>query len=195
MSDRTVQAKSELRRALRAELAKAHPDELRAASARLAQHLHAFAPLGAARGLLAFAPTAHEPDITPVVTTHLARGAHVCVPSIDWSGGTMSPALVSDWNADLVTGRHSLREPRPDLPAGDLSRIDVILVPGIGFDRRGHRLGRGAGYYDRFLSRVPRSVTLVGVCFDRQITDQIPTDSHDLPVHWLASESGVIRCA
>ena len=58
--------------------------------------------------------------------------------------------------------------------------IDAVIVPGLAFDRLNNRLGRGAGYYDRFLSTLPKNVTTVGLAFDFQLTESLPTEAHDV---------------
>ncbi|MDE6134952.1 MAG: 5-formyltetrahydrofolate cyclo-ligase [Muribaculaceae bacterium] len=69
----------------------------------------------------------------------------------------------------------------------DIENIDLIVVPGIAFDRLGNRVGRGKGYYDRLLSR-SRAVT-VGVCYDFQMVDEIDTDGHDIPVDFVIADN------
>jgi 5-formyltetrahydrofolate cyclo-ligase len=66
-------------------------------------------------------------------------------------------------------------------------KIDVLIVPGMAFDRQGYRLGYGKGYYDRFLSRHPGLFT-IGVCFDFQVLDTLPIESFDFPVNMIVTE-------
>lgn len=95
---------------------------------------------------------------------------------------------------DLIEGSFGIMEPVGE-PFTDYHLIDVALIPGVAFDTDGHRLGRGRGYYDRFLSHlstVPKPVEgltshlLIGVCFDFQKVDAVPHDAHDIPVDVLA---------
>ena len=83
---------------------------------------------------------------------------------------------------DLVEGPFGIMEPVGE-PFTDYSLIEVALIPGIAFDAYGHRLGRGRGYYDRFL-RTKGTVPFVriGVCFDFQKVDSVPVDTNDIPV-------------
>ena len=72
-----------------------------------------------------------------------------------------------------------------DEPTGtaftDYAAIDLAVIPGVAFDRRGNRLGRGKGYYDRLLPRIPAAYKL-GLCFPFQLLDQIPAETHDIPM-------------
>lgn len=70
-------------------------------------------------------------------------------------------------------------------------RLDVVLVPGRLFDRRGIRLGRGGGHYDRFLPRLRPGVPAIGVTVDERIVEQLPAEAHDVPMTHLATGSGV----
>jgi 5-formyltetrahydrofolate cyclo-ligase len=75
----------------------------------------------------------------------------------------------------------------------DCASIDVVLVPGIAFDRGGGRLGRGRGHYDRFLAALPRRSFLVGLAFDCQLTDSVPMEPHDVFLDAAVTESAVHR--
>ena len=97
------------------------------------------------------------------------------------------PRVISDTDMELrcYTGRHDLQEGAYGIlePNGalftDYDTIDVAIVPGMAFDTEGHRLGRGKGYYDRFLARVPY-LYKIGLCFSWQIVDCVPHDEHDI---------------
>lgn len=73
----------------------------------------------------------------------------------------------------------------------DPASIDVILVPGLGFDRNGRRLGRGGGHYDRFLGELPPTTPRLGICFARQVLDSIPEEPHDARVDVVVSDASV----
>jgi 5-formyltetrahydrofolate cyclo-ligase len=90
---------------------------------------------------------------------------------------------VRDPVRDLSVGKFDVREPVASYPTVALNRLDFVLVPGIAFDLRGRRLGRGKGFYDRLLTDV-RGKTC-GVAFDEQIVPEIPIEPHDIPVHCI----------
>jgi 5-formyltetrahydrofolate cyclo-ligase len=82
-------------------------------------------------------------------------------------------------------------------PAGeaclDYRSIDMIIVPGVAFDRKCNRLGRGKGYYDRLLPSFPNSTLKIGICFDFQLVDSIPTDPFDIPMDMVITEKENIK--
>ncbi len=94
---------------------------------------------------------------------------------------------------ELVPGAFGVMEPRDSAIAADGSPFDLILVPGMAFDRSGGRLGRGKGYYDRYLAAA--SGFKAGVCFDDQVVGEIPREAHDVPMDALVTPSGIILCA
>jgi len=92
--------------------------------------------------------------------------------------------------SDLLPGAHGLLEPAADAP-----RVvpAVVIVPGRAFDGLGHRLGRGAGHYDRALAALPPDVLRVGFAFSLQCVDALPVEPHDHPVQVLVTEDGPPR--
>ncbi len=97
----------------------------------------------------------------------------------------------------LYTGENNMIETPPfgiKEPVGkaifDFSLIDLIIVPGVAFDKQGNRLGRGKGYYDRFL---PKTNSIkIGICFDFQLFDNIPCSSSDIKMDYVVSETKII---
>ena len=86
-------------------------------------------------------------------------------------------------------------QPVPDIDASRLiepSQIDLMLVPGIAFNERGHRLGQGGGYYDRYLPLMRGDCMLIGVAFDEQIVDAIPRDANDMSVNYIITPTRLI---
>jgi 5-formyltetrahydrofolate cyclo-ligase len=123
---------------------------------------------------------------------YLAAGARLCYPRVEGKGTlAFYPHREGDgWEP----GSYGILEPL--IPAGVepmLSGWDIIVVPGLAFDRRGNRLGFGFGYYDRFLGGLPESVPRVGLACASQLVPEVPVDAWDVPVHALVTEEGVIR--
>jgi len=99
---------------------------------------------------------------------------------------------------ELAPGTHRILEPRTDLRSrperqADVSQVDLIVVPGVAFDRRGGRLGQGKGYYDRLLRLARPETALVGLAFECQVFAEVPMLPHDVHVHKLISEEAVYQ--
>lgn len=97
---------------------------------------------------------------------------------------------------ELRIGAYGIREPiAEDQDFDDRSEtLDLVLVPGVAFDRRGGRLGYGGGYYDRFLPRLRSGTITIGLAYDLQLVEQVPAETHDVPLDLLVTETGVIDC-
>jgi 5-formyltetrahydrofolate cyclo-ligase len=110
------------------------------------------------------------------------EGKKVAVPTILKEKKMIVPTLISKLE-ELETGPYGIKHPKHDpsqwLKVEDL---ELVVVPGVAFDKKCHRLGRGAGYYDRFLASLPKDVPAVGLAFDFQIVDVLPHQDHDIPV-------------
>jgi 5-formyltetrahydrofolate cyclo-ligase len=92
--------------------------------------------------------------------------------------------------SELQPGSFGIMEPQGELPPEEPSSLDLLIVPGVAFDRDKNRLGRGKGFYDRLLADL--DVPTIGLCFDFQLFTQIPTDAHDRRMSYIITESGVI---
>lgn len=193
-------AKQDARAEARARVAELSRERRVAASASLCRRLLEWDRLARAGSVMVFDGDDSEPDLSAVVFALAARGVRVAAPRVNWETRTMDAALIRG-EADLVPTRHGLRQPGPDASALDRTELDLVLVPGVAFDASGGRLGRGAGYYDRFLrdDSAPEGVTVgpirtCGVAFEAQIADTVPTEDHDLPVDWIVTEDRLIDC-
>lgn len=102
--------------------------------------------------------------------------------------GTLS---VHELSGGLERHPYGFGEPSASSPEVALEQLDLILVPGLAFDRSGTRLGYGKGFYDRLLARVSQGVPVVGVVPEALIVEALPREAHDVAVTHLLSESGV----
>lgn len=170
--------------------------EMRArASADLCGVLRGLEAVRGADTILAYLAMREEICIDVLIEQVLAEGRTVCAPRTDWDAGTMVAARLEDLEAGVVAGRHGLREPGLGSVAIDPVAIDLVLVPGLGFDARGGRLGRGGGFYDRFLSSLlgdQGRATFVGVCFNDQMLDAVPMGAGDVLVDMVVTPTGVV---
>ncbi|MBI4436243.1 MAG: 5-formyltetrahydrofolate cyclo-ligase [Candidatus Omnitrophica bacterium] len=122
-----------------------------------------------------------EVDTYRMIRLALRLGKRVVVPSLE--GRRIRPAEVLDFKKDLSPQRFGILEPRSGRRRLVSSReIDLVVVPGIAFDAKGNRLGRGGGYYDRFLKRFKGRIPLIGLAFRFQRVIKLPTSLRDVPV-------------
>jgi 5-formyltetrahydrofolate cyclo-ligase len=160
--------------------------EVIAASHALCLRLSKWEALQEAGAVLAYIAFCNELDLHPLFQ-HLPH-VRWAVPRVD--GRRL--ALHTYDPERLVRHRFGMLEPAPDLPAVEPASLDVVLVPGVAFDRRGGRLGFGGGFYDRLL---PTTDALrVGVTYDRCLTDRLPMREYDQRMDWVVTPTQSINC-
>jgi 5-formyltetrahydrofolate cyclo-ligase len=185
-----VRVKAELRKRMRG-LRKALPSNACAdRSARIAARLAALEPIAAARSVCLFWPIEdrHEVDLRPLDARLRERGVRVAYPGIDPDTGAMSFRFVADPDAMEEHG-FGFREPSQREPEAGPGDLDAIVVPALAIDPRGHRIGYGAGYYDRALPRFAPPAVTVAVAFDFQLVAEAPESAVDVPVAWIVTDA------
>ena len=169
--------KKELRKEIRARKRDIPVDELREMSRLACERLLADKRLGDASTVMMYYPLGDEVDVTPVIERLWDEGKTVVLPQVTGEAEMVLRKYTGD--DDLREGAFGIMEPCGELFT-DYEAIDVAIIPGMAFDRRGNRLGRGKGYYDRFLPLLPTRVYKIGVCFPFQLLDLIPMEEHDI---------------
>lgn len=160
------------------------------ASARITDHVLALPEVERASVVMVFWSFGSEPDTAPLLEALHARGIRVALPRI--VDGEMGSRSYSPGDAVTVTS-FGPREPSAG-EALDPSTIDVVVTPGVAFDRSGRRVGYGGGFYDRFFPRVRPDTARLGIGFDLQLIDEdLPSGHFDLGLDGVITESGVVR--
>lgn len=146
----------------------------------------------ASQAVLLYASFRSELPTQALIAEALSQGKQVCLPQCLVATKALVPRCIQGMQ-DLKIGAYGIIEPDPEkTQALDPSALSLVLVPAAVFDRRGHRLGYGAGYYDRFLPSCPQAFTL-GLGFGLQLVDQLPIEPHDVALKALATEQGVLK--
>ncbi|EDY19978.1 5-formyltetrahydrofolate cyclo-ligase [Chthoniobacter flavus Ellin428] len=160
-------------------------EKSKAIAATLAHH----PALQSGRHVAIYSPIPSEPDIE--LLWKIAPG-RFCYPRV--ADGKMEFVEVEKLEHLITSSWHPhIREHRlPEARVVSPEEIGVIFVPGLAFTKNGHRLGRGGGYYDRYLSSLPASTMKIGICFALQIVDTLPLESHDQELNAVVTEDGLI---
>lgn len=186
----TARNKAALRQTMRAARGALTPDAARRAGLAGLSLLRGQPFWEKAGEVLGYLPVRGEFDARPLIEDLWARGRRVLLPRCrDGEDGRLDLAPVTCL-AEVAPGRHGIPEPCPEacLPPGDFSP-DLILAPGLAFDRSGGRMGHGGGYYDRLLAdpAMGRAV-IVGLAYDFQVVPNVPADPWDRPMDALLTE-------
>ena len=139
-----------------------------------------------AKKVLLYAPHGSEINLLPLVRLARKLGKTVAFPRCDTETCTIQ-FYVLEPNQRLVRGAYGIAEPAPDAPLCELDAQTLCILPGLSFDTNGHRIGYGKGYYDRFLKEF--SGMTAGAVYEQLLSDEIPTEAHDLPVQTVFTES------
>jgi 5-formyltetrahydrofolate cyclo-ligase len=175
-------AKTELRRHMRAELARMTPTAAAAASESIRTSIPSLPRWQAAQVVAAYSTLPGEPDLHPFDWLPTRQ---LLLPRIDGDHLVFHQVTAPD---QLTPGPFGVLQPDPQkCPAADPATADLIFVPGLAFTIDGLRLGRGRGYYDRLLATLSASTLRIGVCFPCQIIDTIPSEPHDQRVDVVLS--------
>ncbi|NLC53125.1 MAG: 5-formyltetrahydrofolate cyclo-ligase [Firmicutes bacterium] len=139
----------------------------------------------------AYSSFGHEVVTQPLLAGLLKAGFTLALPVVDQQNRKMEFRRV-DRLETLTPGVYGILEPRN----GQLccpEEIELFFIPGLAFDRQGNRLGRGGGYYDRYLSMIKPSAVKIGLAFQIQIAAALPVDPHDIKVDAVLTEEGIIK--
>jgi len=183
--------KKDLRREAKARLAALGEAEKAAASARMPEHLGASGFWREARSLALYCSLPDEPDTRPIFELALREGKAVTFPRMLPRAG-LELCRVEDWEHGLAKNLYGIDEPKAenaDLVAP--RELDLVLIPGLGFDRIGTRLGRGRGDYDRLLTQLRPGCVRMGHFFAAQAFGALPAEPHDQPLTAVLTEDGV----
>jgi len=128
-----------------------------------------------------------EVDTYSAIKDALKMGKTVALPFIRREKREISPSLIKSLSSkDLKSGPYGIKQPKKFLPL-DIKKIDLVITPGVAFDRKGNRLGRGKGYYDRLLKKLSASTKKIGLAFDFQVLPSLFTEPHDSCVDKIIS--------
>jgi 5-formyltetrahydrofolate cyclo-ligase len=179
--------KRALRREARARREGLSPGERERMSDEVAENVFALPAVADATTVMTFSSFGSEVDTGPIIERLERDGRRVALPRVE--------------GRDIVAVAHRSGDPVRRTSFGALEpaggekvppeEIDVVIVPGLAFDRSGHRVGYGRGFYDRFLAALRPDALTVGICFSVQLVDEVPQGRDDRPVDLVMTEHGL----
>ena len=186
-----IKVKAELRKRLRG-VRKAMPASAAVErSTKIIATLEAHPAVVAAKSIALFWPieVRKEVDLRPFDAALRKRGVRIAYPAIDPETDVMTMRFVDD-PAGLEEQGYGFAEPPPDAPHA--AELDVVIVPAIAVDPTGHRIGYGAGYYDRTLPKYAPPAVTIAVAYDWQLVAEVPATPHDVKVAWVVTDTRTI---
>jgi 5-formyltetrahydrofolate cyclo-ligase len=157
---------------------------------RIRERLFALPEFRRSQIILFYASFDGEVETWEMMKLAQQQGKQAALPIIHPEEKKIIPTLVNNLDSDLKAGPYGISQPYYDQKnILDISELHAILVPGVAFDKQNFRLGRGGGYYDRFLNNLPKDIHTIGLAFDFQVVDYLPHDHHDIPVDQLITNN------
>lgn len=184
--------KSELRKQLKSRLALLDPQDIRRRSTAACDLLAEQPEYREAEIIMVFLSLANEINTTGLVLRAWQDRKRVLAPRVGWEQRRMIPVEIRSLTEDVEDTPWNFRQPTPGVPV-PADMIDLIIVPGLGFDAEGNRLGRGRGFYDRFLANERFRGVICAIAFEEQFVESIPLAPHDVCVHMLVTDQRVLR--
>ena len=190
----TNNSKTNIRRQLRETLAQMTEPTRHAKSTAACSAIIASPEFTAARVIMVYLSTPTEVDTANLAIRAWKQGKTVVVPKVSWDQRRMLPVEISSLHTEITTTGPGVREPMSGNPI-PTDLIDLVIVPGLGFTETGYRIGRGMGFYDRFLAQSEFIGVSCGLAFEEQIVPALPILDHDVPLSMLATDKGIRRFA
>ena len=189
-----MKSKAVVRKQLREILASMSEADRHRKSLTACGNLSASPEFQSARVVMLYLSTINEVDTAPLALKCWQAGKTVVAPKVSWDQRRMLPVEIATLQTGMTTTGAGVREPITGKPI-PLDFIDLVVVPGLGFTASGHRIGRGMGFYDRFLAQPEFMGISCGLSFDEQVVENFPVLDHDIPLCMLATDRGVFRFA
>ncbi|MBI2094354.1 MAG: 5-formyltetrahydrofolate cyclo-ligase [Candidatus Omnitrophica bacterium] len=181
-------AKQNVRKRLLSDLKQQKEEVRRQRSEEIWRKVHRLTAFRRARVVFCYVALPYEVQTRRMIEEMLTIGKRVVVPRMRSRVKALALSELRDPAKELVRGRFGVWEPsRSKRRTVRWRDIELALVPGIAFDQSGKRLGHGFGYFDRFLARLPKQASTVGLAFRFQVLDHLPAEAHDIPVKRVLS--------
>lgn len=178
--------KNEIRDIVKSERRKMSCDEVAKKSQDAARLILESEEYRRANTIMLYSALGNEVDTAYIAEAAHADGKRVLYPVTDEACGRIMP-VIADKTTEFERGAFGIKEPKGEVYNG---AIDLVVVPGVAFDRSGARLGFGKGCYDAFLDKVKASK--LGLCYDMQLVDALPTEAHDVNMDMIVTEREII---
>jgi len=184
--------KQRIRQQIKATLAAMSPEAARAKSLRACKALAQQAEFRDARAVMVYLDIHEEVDTTHLILAAWQDDKTVLVPRVAWKHKHMTAVAIHSLDTGIAETPAGLREPT-DTEPWPVEMIDLVITPALAFDRKGNRLGRGGGFYDRFLASPEMRAATCGLAFSEQLVDELPVSHHDYAVDLVVTDTEVLR--
>jgi 5-formyltetrahydrofolate cyclo-ligase len=183
-SDKTiVEEKDKIRRAIISRLRSQDIKERTFRSHKIQRRLLKETFFKRAESIMIYVAKDYEVETRGIIEEAIKSGKRVIIPVTETKKKRLILSEIRDLKTELAKGAFGIYEPKREyMKTVGVKDIDIVVVPGIAFDKRGNRIGHGKGYFDKFLKNLPKKIPTIGLAFKFQIIKRIKTLSWDIPV-------------
>ncbi|MFA4855468.1 MAG: 5-formyltetrahydrofolate cyclo-ligase [archaeon] len=167
-------------------------EQVESKSKCIEERLAALPEFAKAKTVMLYYGISHEVETRGLIERALKAGKRVALPATNFEKKAMVPLEISSLE-ELHKTNKGLFEPKTQRPVMT-SELDLVIVPGVAFDKTGGRLGRGKGFYDALLRKTSTKVPLIGLCFEENLEKSLPCESHDVKMDIVVTDEQAIRC-
>ncbi|MCM8819251.1 MAG: 5-formyltetrahydrofolate cyclo-ligase [Candidatus Omnitrophica bacterium] len=189
-----TQSKKDIRNFFRQKLFSLTEEQIKRRSENVTKNFLALPIYNNAKVIMGYYPLKGEVDVLGILKKAIFSKKIVCFPVIDLKQKKLLPYCVEKIDDNFVCGPFGIKQ--PDIQKSkkiNIEQIDIVIVPALAFDYQKNRLGRGAGFYDRFLSNIKPPTKKIGICFDFQLLESLPQDTrYDQKVDIILTENFII---
>lgn len=183
--------KEEIRRRVLEQRKKMSPEEVQEKSKKIQGRFFNSAYYQSSRTIMTYVDFQNEVETRSIINRAINEGKTIAVP-LTGPNFSLLPVKIESLD-DLEPGTKGILEPTK-IDIVDIKKLDLVLMPGITFDRSGNRLGYGLAYYDRFLSKLSPSTMIVALAYGFQVVQTLPYEDHDQKVNLIITENETIHC-
>ncbi len=166
-------------------------NEVEAKSRLIWEKLGALPEFQKAKTIMFYYSVNNEVQTKGLIEKAIKEGKVVALPATEFEKRKMIPAKIESVN-DVEKTPQGLFEPKEKKEI-KTKELDLIILPGVAFDRQGHRIGMGKGFYDSLLRKTSTKISLIGICFDENFEELIPIESHDVKMDIIVTDRQVVR--
>lgn len=187
--------KHEIKQKILQKREKLTPEEIRDLSDEIEDNLFSLDEFKNAKNIMFYASFQKEVDTHETIKALLEKKEkRIFVPYVLKNNPLLNVSELKNFN-ELTPKTFSILEPKEKfMRESDPEKMDLIIVPGLVFGKDGNRIGYGYGYYDRFLKNLKKKIVKVGLSYDFQLLDKIPSEEHDVPMDIIVTEKKIVRC-
>ena len=170
------------------------PDEIELKSQEIKNKLFSLDDFKRSNFIFSFISFKNEVHTHDIIKDSIAMDKRVGVPiTVDETRKLLVSEII-DFDRELEIGYYNILTPKENFKRiVPPQLVDLVLVPGLAFDKYGFRVGYGGGYYDRFFASLNKDIIKIGLCYHMQILPEVPIDSYDIPVDYIITEKEIIQ--